>query len=740
MFSVKQSLNRPKQRVVVVSWLLLFLSFLNLHGATPTRVPSFGPNGTHWPGQVSGLITPYMYDETVPHRIEVACNIEAVTAAINALTFEQVAQGVLILVQPGTLVGGGGSNQSPQMMDAVGNKAWTKRVTICPRDGWGSVTISNGIRMQRIRNLCFAGFIIDGKIRIQSSTRFSFARCLVNGNITIYGTIEHENDPKQWEFVELVKAVVFQGDPTDPMQLQTFPNMGKHLQGVVFDGCYFAPNYMPIGHSAHQDTIQHLAHGSAFFQNETIRDTVVFASNRCAINGGFYDTLIQNCWLNSRKDNQTPRYPVGAGNEMLNGGVNQGTVAGVTFDGGYVMGKLQSNQGASSNPYPIVKNGAKIDYELSGHVRPTSGSWIVDTKMNGHTNPGYPPLPTASYLQSIWKKGAIPPTGSMTSEPLFFPPGDVYDSQQSVTITSSTDGATIHYTTDGSEPTISSQVYSTPLTVSSATTLKAFATKESLDPSPINVANYEIRVVTPVFLPNGGEFLLPQSVIISSSTQGADIYYTLDGSTPTTSSSRYTGALTVASNATIKAIAVKSGLPVSGVRSADYVIGANTYTLSDDWVNLALPSYTGPFEMSWNFKPTALGVDVVMGVGEELAESYTELACIVRFMSTGIVDARDGSNYKAVSALAYQVDKIYQIRISVDVAAKRYSATVTPMGGSPVVIAQNYAFRTEQSQTSRFGTFAFVRYGSGGGTLSGATLGSAGVSPSRPQGLRVITK
>lgn len=79
-------------------------------------------------------------------------------------------------------------------------------------------------------------------------------------------------------------------------------------------------------------------------------------------------------------------------------------------------------------------------------------------------------------------------------------------------------------------------------------------------------------VATPTFSPAAGTYTSAQSVTISSTTSGATIYYTTDGSTPTTSSTVYTGALNVGSTQTIKAIGAKSGSNNSAVASATYTI------------------------------------------------------------------------------------------------------------------------------------------------------------------------
>jgi len=77
---------------------------------------------------------------------------------------------------------------------------------------------------------------------------------------------------------------------------------------------------------------------------------------------------------------------------------------------------------------------------------------------------------------------------------------------------------------------------------------------------------------TSVFKPAGGTFTSSVSVSITDSTSGAMIYYTTNGSTPTTGSTKYTEPITVKTTATIKAIAVSSGYTNSAVASATYTI------------------------------------------------------------------------------------------------------------------------------------------------------------------------
>lgn len=77
-------------------------------------------------------------------------------------------------------------------------------------------------------------------------------------------------------------------------------------------------------------------------------------------------------------------------------------------------------------------------------------------------------------------------------------------------------------------------------------------------------------VNTPTFSPVGGTYTDPVDVTISCSTSGATIFYTLDGTTPTSSSAVYTSPINVSTTTTIKAMGVLSGMNNSSVATATY--------------------------------------------------------------------------------------------------------------------------------------------------------------------------
>jgi hypothetical protein len=88
----------------------------------------------------------------------------------------------------------------------------------------------------------------------------------------------------------------------------------------------------------------------------------------------------------------------------------------------------------------------------------------------------------------------------------------------------------------------------------------------------VGAFGYAVSAATPTFIPPAGAYSSAQSVSILDSSPGATIYYTTNGTTPTTSSTVYTGPIAVSATTTIKALAAGGALSTSGVGSATYTI------------------------------------------------------------------------------------------------------------------------------------------------------------------------
>lgn len=154
--------------------------------------------------------------------------------------------------------------------------------------------------------------------------------------------------------------------------------------------------------------------------------------------------------------------------------------------------------------------------------------------------------------------------------PIFSIPAGVYDENPlTVTLSCATPGAVIHYTINGTTPTVSSPVYSSPITLTASKTIKAIAV---LDNSTSAVASntYTLKVAKPVITFERGS---SNTATITCATEGATIYYTTGTTTPsnpTNSSTVYTDPITVDGDLIIKARAYKTGLTASDVATATY--------------------------------------------------------------------------------------------------------------------------------------------------------------------------
>src|SRR6185503_11135416 len=103
----------------------------------------------------------------------------------------------------------------------------------------------------------------------------------------------------------------------------------------------------------------------------------------------------------------------------------------------------------------------------------------------------------------------------------------------------------IYYTTDGTTPTTASPLYTGPIPVNVSTTVRAIAAASGMANSDVASAVYTLQAAAPAFNPPGGAYPLPQRVTITSATPNVTIYYTTDGSTPTTASNVYSGPVLV---------------------------------------------------------------------------------------------------------------------------------------------------------------------------------------------------
>ncbi len=241
---------------------------------------------------------------------------------------------------------------------------------------------------------------------------------------------------------------------------------------------------------------------------------------------------------------------------------------------------FNSDANTISISYDKIPTGYTILYTTDGNI-PTIGGATTSTYSS--------PVPVT---ESLTVKAVVARYGMVLTEvaekavtpaPCATPIISFDHITSKISITCTTPNSTIYYTTGGSTPTVSSTSYSAPFSVDVPTTIKAIATHTIYPTS--DVAELAIaQVATPTIQNNGSN-----AISITTTTPDATIYYTTDGSTPTTSSAVYDSPLTDnVSNVTIKAIAVKENMITSDIGSGSVKLQCATPVITRDGMTFTL--------------------------------------------------------------------------------------------------------------------------------------------------------
>jgi len=196
------------------------------------------------------------------------------------------------------------------------------------------------------------------------------------------------------------------------------------------------------------------------------------------------------------------------------------------------------------------------------------GNYYVEVFSNGSFD--------ASASYSLTAYAVSVPLG-IVADPVFTPAAGTYYAPQNVAVTTTTTGSTIRYTVDGTNPNCySSTIYTAPVLVDTTMSIKAIGCQNGYTSSPIIAAAYTMGQTVAALTADiaAGTYLTPQNIVISSTTVGASIYYTLDSSTPVcgTSTLQTAAGINVASSMTVKVIGCLTGWADSAVLTLAYTI------------------------------------------------------------------------------------------------------------------------------------------------------------------------
>ena len=241
-------------------------------------------------------------------------------------------------------------------------------------------------------------------------------------------------------------------------------------------------------------------------------------------NGGllFYPTNVEVAGIAKYNNDE-----VGGGSDLWRGWTN-------SSDAGSTTVYRSETKFTLNNSDPVI---GSSDLPASLTLNQTAGAF-PPVKLRG-MKPRYMGAATASSNFKLGELKTSTYTWAQVPTPTANPVAGALAFGSTVALSCSLSGSTIYYTVDGSTPTTSSTLYSTPITVNSALTIKALAVKATYKDSEIMSAAYtQLTVATPTANPTGSAVPLGTSVALSCATAGSTIKYTRDGTTPGTESNR----------------------------------------------------------------------------------------------------------------------------------------------------------------------------------------------------------
>ena len=289
--------------------------------------------------------------------------------------------------------------------------------------------------------------------------------------------------------------------------------------------------------------------------------------------------------------------------------------------------------------------------------------------------------------------------------PVFSPAAGTYASAQSVKITDITPGAVIYYTTNGATPTTASTKYTAAISVAATETIEAIAVATGYTNSTVASAKYVIEtpVATPVFSPVAGTYASAQTIKIADATPGAIIYYTTNGTAPTTASNKYTAAISVAATETIEAIAVAAGYTNSAVASAKYTIetpaatpvfspAAGTYTSAQSVKITDITPGAVIYYTTNGATPTTASTKYTAAISVAATETLEAIAVATGYTNSAVTTAKYTIEATAATPTFSIAAGTYSTKQTVAIADATPGATIyyTTNGTAPTTASTKY--------------------------------------------------
>jgi peptidoglycan/xylan/chitin deacetylase (PgdA/CDA1 family) len=288
-----------------------------------------------------------------------------------------------------------------------------------------------------------------------------------------------------------------------------------------------------------------------------------------------------------------------------------------------------------------------------------------------------------------------------------------YPSPVSVSLSASDTGtagvASIHYTTDGSDPTVASPKYTAPFTVSTTTTVKYRAWDNANNVEATKSGLIQVDTTTPTSsiscaggVCSSGWYGGPVSVSLSATdteTGVAAIRYTLDGSDPTASSTAYTDPISVSETTTVKYRAWDNAGNVEAINSQQIQVDttAPTSSISCNGTTCSSNTYSDAVTVTLSATDAQSGVAVIRYTldGSDPTASSTAYSDPISVSETTTIRYRAWDNAGNVEATESQVVQVVQTVPDADPPTSSIACNLSVCGsawyGGPVTVSLSAA-------------------------------------------------
>lgn len=346
-------------------------------------------------------------------------------------------------------------------------------------------------------------------------------------------------------------------------------------------------------------------------------------------------------------------------------GYQNSTVRSTTYTQTQVATPTFSPTNSTPKVFPVTVTiscatpGASIYYSLDGFAPTTLYTEPVQTSSTTAIR-AY--ATKANMLDSA--EGTIAYTNQALSLPVFTTstttipfPTDITISSGDVGIT----GVSFYYTVDGSTPTLDSTLYTSPVTINAATTLKAIAYKDGYALSAVKSISYtQAQLSQPSHSSSNGSQYPSTLTLTAVGPSGQSLYYTTNGVDPTTGDTLYTAPFTVSST-TIKVLAVKSGYIDSTIKTISFTqatVATPTFSPGSTGISVPISVTISSATSGATIHYTTNGVDpttsdTVYTTPITVSSAQTVKALAVK---SGFIDSAIGSAVYSVATSIVGVD------------------------------------------------------------------------------------